>query len=282
MGMLQNIYEFYRENGLLSTLVNIPQHVFMHARRILLLTIWRVRKYAAIHGFETPIRFHANTQEERHGLWWLQKHEVDYLEKMIESCGSNDVFFDIGANIGFYTCTAAVLTDSEIHAFEPHPGNVQRIKQNLSLNDANATVHELALGATNGESEFATKSPDRPGFGFGVVTENPGPDKASEEITVCQRSATKVVESGDAPQPTVVKIDVEGFEGKVLDGMTSLIESSSLHTIFLEIHNPAPHRLSIEDFGSSEEEILSRLRDWGFTIDSGHPDAPEHHLVATR
>jgi FkbM family methyltransferase len=281
-GILRNAHRFYREHGLVPTLLESVDHTLMHLRRSLLLAKWRLTERAAIDIRDETIRFHASTPAERHALWWLQHHESDPVTRLIATLDEDDVFYDIGANIGFYTCATAVLTDATVHAFEPHPGNARRLEENLAKNAATAEVHELALGATTGETEFVTASPEEPGPGHGVFKRAREPDDGSTAITVQQRTISAVVETGIAPRPDVVKIDVEGSEGRVLDGMADLVESGAVRAIFLEIHNPADHRLSVEDFGSSEAEILSRLEEWGFTIDSRNPGAAEHHLVATR
>lgn len=281
-GVLRNAHRYYREHGLFSTLRESVDHSRMHLRRSVLLTKWRLTKQASIDICDETIYFHASTPAERHALWWLYHHETERVTRLIETLDEYDVFYDIGANIGFYTCAAAALTDATVHAFEPHPGNARRLEENLSRNASTAEVHELALGASTGETEFVTASPDKPGPGHGVFKQIREPDDASSEITVQQQTTTAVVDAGIAPSPTVLKIDVEGSEGKVLEGMADLIDAGAVRTIFLEIHNPADHRLSVEDFGSSEAEILSRLREWGFTIDSKNSGEAEHHLVATR
>lgn len=281
-GVLRNAHRFYREHGLVPTLVESVDHSLMHLRRSLLLAKWRFTERAAIDIRNETIHFHASTPAERHAIWWLRHHETERVTRLIDTLTEDDVFYDIGANIGFYACAAAALTDATVHAFEPHPGNARRLEENLARNAASAAVHELALGATTGETAFVTASPEEPGPGHGVFKQTRGSDDAASEITVQERTASEVVDTGLAARPTVVKIDVEGSEGKVLDGMADLIEAGAVRTIFLEIHNPARHRLSVEDFGSSEAEILARLREWGFDIDSRNPGDAEHHLVATR
>lgn len=62
----------------------------------------------------------------------------------------------------------------------------------------------------------------------------------------------------------MVKIDVEGAEGLVIDGMKDALADA--RRIYCEIHLPADHRTSIESYGWTPTELLTELESLGFEI----------------
>lgn len=60
---------------------------------------------------------------------------------MLQTLESDDVFYDIGANVGTYTCFAGqVVDDGNVIAFEPHPANVDRLRENAEPNEIDVGV----------------------------------------------------------------------------------------------------------------------------------------------
>ena len=75
------------------------------------------------------------------------------------------MFYDVGVNVGMYTCFAGQFIEDENGiAFEPHPANVDRLRENASINDVQADVRPLALSNERGSSEIAvSEENDHPG-----------------------------------------------------------------------------------------------------------------------
>ena len=65
--------------------------------------------------------------------------EGEILEDLLDELGPDDVFFDIGANVGLYSLFVAQEADSVV-AFEPHPENLDALEWNLDRNGVSATV----------------------------------------------------------------------------------------------------------------------------------------------
>ncbi|MFB6105375.1 MAG: FkbM family methyltransferase, partial [Halobacteriaceae archaeon] len=94
-----------------------------------------------------------------------------------------------------------------------------------------------------------------------------------------QQSSTQerssIVEQNDLPSPTVVKIDVEGAEYNVLKGMGDLLDG--VECVYCEIHHP-----SINEFGSTEDELISLLKDENFGIEVLHQRGNNKFIKAKR
>jgi hypothetical protein len=97
-----------------------------------------------------------------HGCWLGgYEQEKQELFSSIVKPGSI-VVFDIGANVGFYSLLASVLTGPTGHlfAFEPLPRNLRFLRRHLQLNDLdNVTVIDAAVSRENGEVRFENGSP---------------------------------------------------------------------------------------------------------------------------
>jgi FkbM family methyltransferase len=145
---------------------------------------------------------------------------------------AGQVFYDVGANVGFLTLVGAraVGQSGRVYSFEPLPDNVAALKHNVGLNRlSQVEIIEAAVADESGSSEFAigTSTTSRLASSH-ATTEN----RHFLVPTVSLDDA--VTEMGFAP-PDVVKIDVEGAESRVLRGMGSVI--STFHPVILcEIH----------------------------------------------
>ncbi len=92
--------------------------------------------------------------------------EKELLENFLPKLKDKNTFWDIGANIGFYSILAAkeMNPKCKIFAFEPEPNTFNILKKNIELNQAqNISAFEFALGNTNGKQIIY--SSDTPNFG---------------------------------------------------------------------------------------------------------------------
>jgi hypothetical protein len=86
----------------------------------------------------------------------LYGDEIKVIKFLIKNFKENDIFYDIGANYGFYTCLAQeFIIDGQIHAFEPNPKIFRLLKENSRLDIfKNTFLNEIALSDKTGEAEF--------------------------------------------------------------------------------------------------------------------------------
>jgi len=122
------------------------------------------------------------------------------------------VLADVGANIGFFTVTAALLHPRlQIFAFEPHAVSFRLLEENLRLNGlTNVRAEKAAVGEERGRASLDVSSPHagmHSIYGAGA-----------------RRTEVPVISLDDFFQerqvfPAFIKVDVEGYEPRVLQGM---------------------------------------------------------------
>ena len=146
----------------------------------------------------------------------LQKALAHYLKP-------EDVFYDIGANIGFFIVLAAHLVgkSGSVYAFEPVPENVKRIRHNLKLNRfSNTTVLEKAVSVYTGKGRLLLAQHS----GGAMLSSAGTPPDFKGAMNVNLVCIDDLVAQKALKPPVLVKIDVEGAEIDVFKGMKQTIE----------------------------------------------------------
>lgn len=132
-----------------------------------------------------------------------------------------DVFIDIGANEGMMTLLAASQVGSQGHviAFEPNPLPRQRLEEAIAVNSiANVDLHPCGLADSPGSLTMFV--PDN-NSGEGTFTATGRTD--GTEVTVPVMTGDAALEG---KRPRLVKIDVEGFEFRVLSGLERMLATA--------------------------------------------------------
>jgi FkbM family methyltransferase len=177
------------------------------------------------------------------------------------------VFYDLGANIGFFSLIAARLVghSGRVFSFEADPQVAGRLRENLRRNQfTNASVQQAAVWSGSKTVSFAradsAASADR---GLGFVTEDPLP--AGEIISVPAVSLDDFCASH--PAPHLVKCDVEGAEREVFNGASRLL-SVNRPMVICEMHS-----------AKNQECLIGLFRDFGYScgaLDHNHILALPH------
>lgn len=185
--------------------------------------------------------------------------EIGILESIVEAVEPDDIFYDIGANVGLHAVLiGTLLPDNHIVAVEPHSASVHRLKENLAENGIQAHVCECGFSSTNRTAEI-TLPADAPGFVGSVDTDNLNGSGVKSEIQL--REGDEVISEKELPSPTILKIDVDGFEYDVLKGLDKTLASGTCREVFCEIHPSA-----LREYGHSDDEVLGELSRHGYGI----------------
>lgn len=144
-----------------------------------------------------------------------------------------DCVWDVGANIGLYSelFAAAVGPAGKVISFEPAPDCVAIIEERRRSNPAGSSWEVIAgaLGDEDGDAWLSVAD------GNTAPCNHLANRAGAATIPVRKYRADSIVAAGH-PAPAVIKIDVEGFEGEVFDGMTSVLDLPSLRAVCVEVH----------------------------------------------
>jgi FkbM family methyltransferase len=159
-------------------------------------------------------------------------YEFSFDVAIFSHLREGDVVWDVGANVGYYTKRFADMIGplGMVFAFEPLPGTIARLRENLE-GVKNYALVPFALGA---ESGFVTMQTGGDALG---ATNRIVDNAHNGDMTIQVETGDAVIASGQAKTPTLIKIDTEGFELDVLRGMEALIEDTpTLRALFIEVH----------------------------------------------
>ena len=157
------------------------------------------------------------------------------------------VFYDLGANIGFFSLLAARLVGDtgRVVAFEADPELTQRLRQNIKRNAfASVSVEQKAVWSTSGGVLFARADISQtPDLGVGHVTDSP----AAGSVSIASVSLDDYTRT--APRPDFIKCDVEGSELEVFRGAHQLLRSKR-PAVLCEIHSQENRKAFLEEFAA--------------------------------
>ena len=163
------------------------------------------------------------------------------------------IFGDIGANIGYYALFAAahIGSSGKVIAFEPSSRNCDLLRMSLHANHyTNVYIHPYAVADAEGI------------VGFGMDDSNGRISRDDPAAAAYQvRAITLDAFLKDEPQIDVIKMDIEGAEGRALDGMRDLLRR---HRPIL-LTEFSPRGLLIAS-GIAPEAYLDRLRDLEYQL----------------
>lgn len=191
------------------------------------------------------------------------------------------VFFDIGANVGFFSLVAASSSNRScrIFAFEARRSAARMLRRNLRANGMHGAVWEVAVGDHEGEVDLMVG--EHPG---GATIARDVAEPGAKPLRVPSITIDAAIESGRLPDPDVVKIDVEGAELAVLRGMARTLRRARPVVVF-EVDAPssadAEQRYAsvvsvLADSGYLCTRLEPSYQDTGWHVIHGWATAPPH------
>jgi len=189
-----------------------------------------------------------------YGFFCEQSQGRRELNFFLGKLGAGETFYDIGGFHGAYSVIAKLKWRDNIiiHAFEPLAKNVESIRRICALNHfTGIQINALAVGDGNAVTGGVNEQDAMLRLGDSRATVS--------AIEFPSISLDEYVGRG-APVPTVIKIDVDGFELHVLRGARECLQKNHPR-LWLEVH---PEFLSAQK--KSPEEVLDLLRETGYKI----------------
>jgi FkbM family methyltransferase len=175
------------------------------------------------------------------GHLYVGLQEFEEMAFLLHFLRRGDLFADVGANIGLYTILAAVAIGTDVVAFEPGE-SATWLMSNIELNGAadRVEVRREAVGAKSGSVFFTS--------GLDTMNHITPEGKGAVPITMLDMACKTV--------PSLIKIDVEGFEADVLRGARDILGNPAAQAVIMELNDEAAAEL---------------LKGFGFTRCSYHP-----------
>jgi FkbM family methyltransferase len=168
----------------------------------------------------------------------------------ISQFSPGEVLVDVGANVGMYTVWAAATRGVRVFAFEPEAQNYALLNRNLVLNGLGESVKAycLALSDAAGFSELHLASLEAGAschqLGEKVdFNHRPAQPKYSQGCVAARLD--DLVRDGVVTPPQHIKIDVDGFEPKVIAGAQEVLRAPGTRSLLIEINQNLPDHLEL-------------------------------------
>jgi len=184
-------------------------------------------------------------------------HEFSDMGFLLHFLRDEDLFIDVGANVGSYTILACSAIGARGIAFEPVPSTYKRLVDNMRLNylDKKVKCVNKGVGAQEGSIAFTSDgNTTNHALAVGERCEN------TVNVEVVTLDSALNYES-----PLLIKIDVEGYETAVLKGAQNILKKQTLKAVIMEL-NESGNR-----YGYNESQILELMYDLGFSTYSYDP-----------
>jgi FkbM family methyltransferase len=208
-----------------------------------------------LNGFQMIVRAEEEVGRELYYKGVFEGEETKFFRNTVRK---SSVCFDVGANIGYYSLLFASLSpQGAVHSFEPVPMNYHILCANSFLNGfSNLKANLCAMGGTDGTAELVISS-DSAYSSLVDTCRKP----AASKIAVRVITLDDYCDRNDIRRIDLLKVDVEGAEGRVLSGAQRIMQDPERQprTVMLELYGPMLKR-----FESSTEEISAKMRALGY------------------
>jgi len=192
---------------------------------------------------------------------FFEKNEHQEMNDMLSEIEPEDTLLDIGANIGIHSLFASLNTDQVI-SIEPHPVNASHLLVNKWKNNSDIDLYQCAFSDTAGYTNISGPRGGLLADGSVALSQFELPSKKGAQggrenkIHVRTEVGDRFIETEGITIPDVVKIDVEGAETNVIDGLESTLSNSDCRVLYCEIHRD---RVAYDD-------LVSKIKDMGFSV----------------
>ncbi len=177
---------------------------------------------------------------------WIQKNiyfdtfERREITTALQYVRTGGVYFDVGANIGFYALNFAKKTggSGKVFAFEPDPKTYQKLVHNIKLNQFYQIIEpfEMAVSEKSGEKTFYINSESSSAWGT-IIPE--GKQQAISSSVVKTTSLDEFVNERGIKEIDFMKVDIEGGEFEFMEGAISTFKHKAVKKIFIECSGPS-------------------------------------------
>lgn len=184
--------------------------------------------------------------------YWAVPDFADPAEGILRAfLRPGDTFVDVGANVGALTALAGGLVgrNGKVISIEPHPHTMANLQRTVAANGLrNVVLVNVACGAHAGHAH---------------LTDEPRKDdsnriaRGGSGVAVTVSTLADLLRELSVQKVALLKVDVEGYEGSVLQGLTG--EFHRIDALYVEVIDR-----NLRGYGSSAAEVVSVLQGNGF------------------
>jgi len=205
---------------------------------------------------QTKLSFATPNQLNRFRVDSFSTKEPETLE-WIDAIPAGSVFWDIGANIGLYSCYAAKSRGICVYAFEPSVFNLELLTRNIYLNKL---VDQIVVVPLPLSDSIKTSTLNMTTMEWGGALSSFGEDYGDDGKTMKKvfsfssvgLSMDEAVSLLKIPRPTHIKMDVDGIEHIILSGGQSVLREAK--EVAIEVN---------EDFTKQASIVRNKLTSYG-------------------
>jgi FkbM family methyltransferase len=176
-------------------------------------------------------------------------HKEKETIKWVESISSNDVLWDIGANIGQYCIYGAKLHGVRCIAIEPEAQNFAMLTSNILVNELSKQITAYPIGLSSNAEYKTIDCNYEPATSFNSILR-----ESHTKNGIWTDTIDNLVLNHNFPQPTYVKLDVDGVEHEILKGGEKVLRN--VKSILVELHK------------EKDTEAIELIQSWGFRLTS--------------
>ena len=181
----------------------------------------------------------------------------------IDGFDEDSILWDIGANVGLYSLYAALKPNVQVVAFEPAGITFYLLVRNIEINKKDQDIYPLCI-ALSDVTEFGSLNMPNTQIGKTGHQFNSLVDVHGNTFESVFRQATisytidDILLNFSIPFPNYIKIDVDGFENKILKGGGNTLADERLRSILMEMMSDVKH--------NKNDEMLSIMQSAGFKL----------------
>ncbi|TMF53932.1 MAG: FkbM family methyltransferase [Chloroflexi bacterium] len=196
---------------------------------------------------------------------WLRgeyRSEKPIKDLIVSILRPGDVFFDVGANVGFFSLVGAQAVGEKgaVHAFEPLPHLAALIRRTVARNKlANVRVLEMAVSASTRAVQMAAMKDSA----YSHILEGASKVDAGRggwrEMSVQTTSLDEYLAGQRSKAPRLIKMDIEGAEMAALAGARDLLSNPAGPDVICEVG-----QAQLSRYGHSPQDVFDRFQAFGY------------------
>jgi FkbM family methyltransferase len=213
--------------------------------------------------FGSTIRLNLASEMQR--LIYLGAFEMAEVGLVRRCLRAGGTFVDAGANLGFFTFLAASIVgpSGRALAVEPNPRMFERLSESIHANRlAQVSATQIGLSDTAGSTDLYLPPRETPCDNATMLAGAAG----SERVRVSVRPLDDVLAESGIESVDLLKIDVEGYEPRVLEGARKTISSGRIRAVLIELND-----IALREAGSSSQQLFDHIVSLGYRDELRRP-----------